>query len=694
MTTPATPTTWLPESKEALVDYERYYSQKDRATMDASDFAGPHRSFPILTQQDVYNAARLIGHADDPEAVKRKIIAIAKRKGFKLPDSWQKDGEDGKAKESTTVVVGGNADGFTPKPRVARLKVCWIENDAISLNGRQYPRETVEKLIRNAQTDLADPNALPITCFISHGKADEDNSRDLVGRVTEIWQEGTKGYATIDIPDTAAGRDIAALAAYEYLTTVSLRASGADLCIDRTRGVPQVVERAGERLTLNGIDITTNPGLSKTARINQVILESADRPGLAEAFDLSEIPILEVAMATKSQQKADATTPVPGATTPAADAQASVITEEALSTLASGVSQGTDGSQTADGYQQKMMPLPPRANMDPATSAAGSPEHVSAMQEAHDRIAMVQGRSCAPGTESAYGQRLLQEAGRILSGKNDGHLDVAHDHLARALALFAERACQVIVRHIEMPVVFATEHAASFLEQALPIGAFSTGCAATALHHRDAVVCLLHGAYMLRRACRAGCRVHVGAWRKRHHFLLVAIRRLAVISPLRDATGECAERLFRNDRGLRVGSRCGCAWHRCRRVRLLLRFCCHRNLQNRDFREIEGLGKSGAIRRLQDHLVDASRLAEAGIGGDVDAIERQPLSCPLDYLWNAACAICAQVCPGCAQRDGGEVFVGGQGGDIPPGGCIRDVDGRIALAAFLPDLRHPPNQVA
>ena len=365
MTTPATPTTWLPESQEALGDYERYYSQKDRAAMDTSDFAGPHRSFPILTQQDVYNAARLIGHADDPEAVKRKIIAIAKRKGFMLPDSWQQEEKDGKAKESSsTGASGGNPESFTPRPRVARLKVCWIENDAISLNGRQYPRETVEKLIRNAQTDLANPEALPITCFISHGKADEDNSRDLVGRVTEIWQEGSKGYASIDIPDTAAGRDIAALAAYEYLTTVSLRASGADLRTDRTRGVPQVVERAGERLTLNGIDITTNPGLSKTARINQVILESADRPGLAEAFDLSEIPILEVAMATKSQQKADATTPVPGATTPAADAQASVITEEALSTLASGVSQGTDGSQTADGYQQKMMPLPPRANMD------------------------------------------------------------------------------------------------------------------------------------------------------------------------------------------------------------------------------------------------------------------------------------------------------------------------------------------
>src|SRR5580765_8335037 len=70
---------------------EKYYSQKARDAMDDSDFAGPHQSFPVKTQQDVDNAAKLIGHADDPDAVKRKIIAIAKRKGFQIPDAWQGD---------------------------------------------------------------------------------------------------------------------------------------------------------------------------------------------------------------------------------------------------------------------------------------------------------------------------------------------------------------------------------------------------------------------------------------------------------------------------------------------------------------------------------------------------------------------------------------------------------------------------
>jgi hypothetical protein len=63
--------------------------QSARDKMNASDFAGPNESFPISTQADVDAAAHLIGKAADPEAVKRKIIAIAKRKGLTVPAAWQ-----------------------------------------------------------------------------------------------------------------------------------------------------------------------------------------------------------------------------------------------------------------------------------------------------------------------------------------------------------------------------------------------------------------------------------------------------------------------------------------------------------------------------------------------------------------------------------------------------------------------------
>ncbi len=72
----------------AGVTKQATFGGKPRDELEDDDFAGPNRTFPIVTAQDVKDAARLIGKADDPEAVKRKIIAIAKRKGFELPEAW------------------------------------------------------------------------------------------------------------------------------------------------------------------------------------------------------------------------------------------------------------------------------------------------------------------------------------------------------------------------------------------------------------------------------------------------------------------------------------------------------------------------------------------------------------------------------------------------------------------------------
>jgi hypothetical protein len=67
----------------------------DRSKIPAGDFAGPNSSYPIVIPGDVSDAASLVGKADDPEAVKRKIISIAKRKGAaftaQLPEKWKKE---------------------------------------------------------------------------------------------------------------------------------------------------------------------------------------------------------------------------------------------------------------------------------------------------------------------------------------------------------------------------------------------------------------------------------------------------------------------------------------------------------------------------------------------------------------------------------------------------------------------------
>ena len=69
--------------------YNRDWPQSKRDKLDSADFAGPDKSFPITSQTDVDAAAKLVGHAADPEAVKAKIKEIAKRKGLSVPKEWE-----------------------------------------------------------------------------------------------------------------------------------------------------------------------------------------------------------------------------------------------------------------------------------------------------------------------------------------------------------------------------------------------------------------------------------------------------------------------------------------------------------------------------------------------------------------------------------------------------------------------------
>ena len=74
---------------------ERFISKSDREAMPKEDFAGKGTSFPIKSGEDVEAAARSIGRAGSGNlsmgAIKKRIIAIAKRKGLEayLPKAWK-----------------------------------------------------------------------------------------------------------------------------------------------------------------------------------------------------------------------------------------------------------------------------------------------------------------------------------------------------------------------------------------------------------------------------------------------------------------------------------------------------------------------------------------------------------------------------------------------------------------------------
>lgn len=241
--------------------------------------------------------------ASDVAAVKEKIASYYRRMAHEFDDKsviapWesQETSRPDTSNGTTTALAEAqplaietpavSASQLTIRASIATITVCFIEDGARSLNGRIYPKETVDLLIERAQARLADPDGLNITCYINHASADADQTLLLIGKVTKIWREGSKGYATISIADTSAGRDSVALAYGGYMRTESLRASGVIQRTDPRYDLPIVVEAPGERAELDGIDLTSFPGLQSVARIKQLLLEQRASVAALDCFAL------------------------------------------------------------------------------------------------------------------------------------------------------------------------------------------------------------------------------------------------------------------------------------------------------------------------------------------------------------------------------------------------------------------------
>jgi hypothetical protein len=175
-----------------------------------------------------------------------------------------------------------------PENRIARIKSIFLEDDATSLNGRQYPAKTVNRLVQAASEQLADPNALPLTVYLSHDSAYMDATNEIVGKIAAIGKEGTQAFALIDVPDTQAGREVVNLVKGGYIKSQSLRAVNAEMYIDNNEPYPMV---GGENIRLTGIDFTSSPGIP-TARV-EYVSESKEPKNLTEIFTFKDTALIE-----------------------------------------------------------------------------------------------------------------------------------------------------------------------------------------------------------------------------------------------------------------------------------------------------------------------------------------------------------------------------------------------------------------
>lgn len=256
------------------------------------NFAGPDGTYPIRDAGDVKDAWDLAGHASNPDAIRAKIRSIAKRLGLiaALPDT---------AKEESVAMDVAQA------AVLATLPVRFLEYNARSQNGRIYPKSTCDAIYQAALAKVARDD-LPATVFVSHEAANGNKNTELVGHVAKVWQEGSEFWAGLAIANTSVARDMIALVESKSLRSLSMRVAGVELRYAQEFDLPVVLVQEGCQVDFLGIDLTTRPGLADTARIAQVLYESAE-PG-QESY-IEEFTIDNLTIESKSEEEQEPIVP-------------------------------------------------------------------------------------------------------------------------------------------------------------------------------------------------------------------------------------------------------------------------------------------------------------------------------------------------------------------------------------------------
>jgi len=160
----------------------------------------------------------------------------------------------------------------------------------LSKNRRLYTRGNISKAVERMQQQLASGDGMPLSMATSHGAAFKDDALSTVGNITSVWlnKDGSASFEA-DVPNTAHGRDIAALTVGKFIKGVSIRGEW--------RGEPQSVTHTdggeattADDLAIHGIDFTNSPGVDG-AEIQYAALAESHRAGNRLAIYESVDPV-------------------------------------------------------------------------------------------------------------------------------------------------------------------------------------------------------------------------------------------------------------------------------------------------------------------------------------------------------------------------------------------------------------------
>jgi hypothetical protein len=234
----------------------------DRDKLSDSDFAGPNRTFPIVTQSDVTDAMKLSGKAADPAAVKARIAAIARRKGLTPPGG----GNDNVKKGGTM------SEGTLPVP----LRK---EDGSWDLSGvPEENRPFLETILKSHDEALESNKAL--TDLIVKEREELEKERDL-RRVGEFVQKA-EGYKHLVADPNELGpvlKEIADAVSPESYAILEKALTSADEQVE-TGDLFKELGRANGPKADSGGD-----AMSKLEKMAEELVEKSDDLSLPQAFD-------------------------------------------------------------------------------------------------------------------------------------------------------------------------------------------------------------------------------------------------------------------------------------------------------------------------------------------------------------------------------------------------------------------------
>lgn len=186
----------------------KYITEAERARIPESDFAGPNHTFPIDTQAHVYAAAHLYGRAANPQEVRRRIIEIARRRGFALPAGWEKDD------------TGKSADVLM------QFKTVPFELKAASEDGSTFCGYANCFHNIDAAQEIVAPGAFTDTLaeFMSNGFVGGLNHdwNNPIGKPISAKEDGKGLYVEAKISPTQHGRDCMTLVKDKVIQKMSI----------------------------------------------------------------------------------------------------------------------------------------------------------------------------------------------------------------------------------------------------------------------------------------------------------------------------------------------------------------------------------------------------------------------------------------------------------------------------------------